>query len=254
MMRGRTTVAMSVRLPSGEIRTMSEPLPGRAGGRSGLIKIPFVRGVLRPVRDARHRDPDADALGRHRRRGRGHRDRARERWRVTMVVQPRLRHRRCSSSCRCFLSKFAEEAAGSDLVANAVEGLIRLVIFIVYIVAIGMMSRRPAGVRLPRRRAQGDQRLRGRSRRSTPDVGGRVQHRAHPMRDDVRPDRGRHQHLVLLPHPAGRRPAAAAHAVADRARAGDRGGRVRAGPVRRPPLRQPRRPRDLHARACGSSR
>jgi uncharacterized protein YqhQ len=39
-----------------------------------------------------------------------------------------------------FLSTFAEEVADSDFVANGVEGLIRLVIFIAYIVAIGLMS------------------------------------------------------------------------------------------------------------------
>ena len=39
-----------------------------------------------------------------------------------------------------FLSTFAEDVADSDLVANGVEGLIRLVIFIGYIVVIGLMS------------------------------------------------------------------------------------------------------------------
>jgi len=38
-----------------------------------------------------------------------------------------------------FLSTFAEEAANSDFIANAVEGLIRLVIFIAYIFVIGLM-------------------------------------------------------------------------------------------------------------------
>ena len=45
MMRGRTTVAMSVRPPSGEIRTYSEPLPG-AMARGRWVKVPFARGVL----------------------------------------------------------------------------------------------------------------------------------------------------------------------------------------------------------------
>jgi uncharacterized protein YqhQ len=39
-----------------------------------------------------------------------------------------------------FLSTFAEDAANSDFVANIVEGLIRLVIFIGYIAAIGLMN------------------------------------------------------------------------------------------------------------------
>jgi uncharacterized protein YqhQ len=45
MMRGRTTVAMSVRPPSGEIRTISEPLP-RAMARGRWMRIPFVRGAF----------------------------------------------------------------------------------------------------------------------------------------------------------------------------------------------------------------
>ena len=45
MMRGRTTVAMSVRPPSGEIRTMAEPLPD-ALTRGRWVKVPFARGVF----------------------------------------------------------------------------------------------------------------------------------------------------------------------------------------------------------------
>ena len=35
MMRGRTTVAMSVRPPSGEVVTLSEPLPPRCSAAAG---------------------------------------------------------------------------------------------------------------------------------------------------------------------------------------------------------------------------
>jgi uncharacterized protein YqhQ len=45
MMRGRTTVAMSVRPPSGEIRTFSEDLPA-ALSRGRWAKTPFVRGAF----------------------------------------------------------------------------------------------------------------------------------------------------------------------------------------------------------------
>jgi len=45
MMRGRTTVAMSVRPPSGEIVTLSEPLP-EALVHGRWIKVPFVRGMF----------------------------------------------------------------------------------------------------------------------------------------------------------------------------------------------------------------
>ena len=45
MMRGRTTVAMSVRHKSGEIRTYVEPLPA-ALSRGRWVRVPFVRGVF----------------------------------------------------------------------------------------------------------------------------------------------------------------------------------------------------------------
>jgi uncharacterized protein YqhQ len=45
MMRGRTTVAMSVRPPDGSIRTYTEPLP-RALTSGRWVRIPFVRGVF----------------------------------------------------------------------------------------------------------------------------------------------------------------------------------------------------------------
>ena len=45
MMRGRTTVAMSVRPPSGEEQTYSEALPA-ALQRGRWLKVPFMRGVF----------------------------------------------------------------------------------------------------------------------------------------------------------------------------------------------------------------
>src|SRR3989337_314204 len=42
MMRGRTTVAMSVRPPSGVIQTMSEPLPAALSAGRKLLRIPFL--------------------------------------------------------------------------------------------------------------------------------------------------------------------------------------------------------------------
>ena len=137
MMRGRTTVAMSVRPPSGEIRTISEPLPAALSADRQLIKIPFLRGMLLLYE--------------------------------TLVIGTRMLMRSASIAAEeeevelgkgtialtmlfslsfaiglffllpLFLSTFAEEAANSDFIANLVEGLIRLVIFIAYIVAIGFM-------------------------------------------------------------------------------------------------------------------
>ena len=39
-----------------------------------------------------------------------------------------------------FLSTFADDATDSDLIANIIEGLIRLIVFVAYIGLIGLMS------------------------------------------------------------------------------------------------------------------
>jgi uncharacterized protein YqhQ len=136
MMRGRTSVAMSVRPPSGEIRTMREPLPD-ALTKSRLVKIPFVRGIFVLYE--------------------------------TLVIGTRMLMRSASIAAEgedveiskgmmvgtmvfsigfaialffvlpLFLSTFAEGATDSDLLANLAEGGIRLVIFIAYIGLIGLM-------------------------------------------------------------------------------------------------------------------
>ena len=62
MMRGRTTVAMSVRPPSGEIVTCREPLPA-ALQRGRWSKVPSLRGVFVLYETLVHRHADADALG-----------------------------------------------------------------------------------------------------------------------------------------------------------------------------------------------
>ena len=138
MMRGRTTVAMSVRPPSGEIVTMSEPLPAALSADRKLIKIPFLRGVFLLYE--------------------------------TLVIGPRMLMRSASLAAEgedielgkgtialtmivsisfavglffllpLFLSTFAEDATNNDFAANAIEGLIRLAIFIAYIAVIGLMN------------------------------------------------------------------------------------------------------------------
>jgi uncharacterized protein YqhQ len=138
MMRGRTTVAMSVRPPSGEIRTISEPLPAALSADRKLIKIPFLRGMFvlyetlvigtrMLMRSAAIAAEEEDVE-----LGKGT-------IAVTMIVSLGFAVG-LFFLLPLFLSTFAEEAADSDLVANVVEGVIRLVIFIAYIVAIGMMS------------------------------------------------------------------------------------------------------------------
>ena len=137
MMRGRTTVAMSVRPPSGEIRTISEPLPAALSADRKLIKIPFLRGMFllyetlvigtrMLMRSASIAAEEEDV------------ELSKGAMALTMVFSLGFAIA-LFFVLPLFLSTFAEEAANSDLVANIIEGLIRLVIFIAYIVAIGLM-------------------------------------------------------------------------------------------------------------------
>ena len=133
-MRGRTTVAMSVRPPSGEIRTYSEPLPA-ALARGRLARIPLVRGVLvlyeALVIGTRMlmRSAAIAAEGEDLQVGRGT-------LAVTMVVSIGLAIG-LFFVLPLFLSTFAQRATESDVLANIAEGLIRLAIFIGYIALIG---------------------------------------------------------------------------------------------------------------------
>jgi len=137
MMRGKSTAAMSVRMPDGEIRTSSEDLPrALSGGR--WLRVPLVRGVLvlyeTLVLGTRMlmRSAALAAEGEDIEIGRGT-------LAVTMIAS-------LGFAIGLFfvlplvLSEAAEEAAGSDLVANLLEGLFRLVIFVVYLGLIGLMS------------------------------------------------------------------------------------------------------------------
>jgi uncharacterized protein YqhQ len=137
MMRGRTTVAMSVRPPSGEIRTYSEPLPSAL--RPGRwLKVPFVRGVLvlyealvlgtrMLMRSAAIASEGEDI----------------------QISRPMMVGTMVFSIgfavalffvLPLFLSTFAEDATDSDLLANLAEGVIRLGIFVGYIGLIGLMG------------------------------------------------------------------------------------------------------------------
>ncbi|MCV0402113.1 MAG: DUF1385 domain-containing protein [Chloroflexi bacterium] len=138
MMRGRTTVAMSVRPPSGEIQTMSEPLPAALSADRKLIKIPLLRGMFllyeTLVIGTRMlmRSASIAAEGEDIELGKGT---------IVLTVAISLSFAvGLFFLLPLFLSTFAEDATNSDFLANAVEGLIRLVIFIAYIVVIGMMS------------------------------------------------------------------------------------------------------------------
>ena len=159
MMRGRTTVAMSVRPPSGEIRTMSEPLPAALSADRRLIKMPLLRGVFvlyeTLVIGTRMlmRSAAIAAEGEDIELGKGT-------MALTMVFSLGFAIG-LFFLLPLFLSTFAEGAADSDLFANAIEGLIRLVDLHRLHRRYRHDERHPARVRIPRRGAQGDQRLRG---------------------------------------------------------------------------------------------
>ena len=137
MMRGRTTVAMSVRPPSGEIRTYSEPLP-RAMARGRWAKVPLARGVLvlyeALVIGTRMlmRSAAIAAEGEDVQIGKGAM--------VGAMIASIGFAVALFFVLPLFLSTFAEGATNSDLLANLAEGGIRLVIFIGYIAVIGMMG------------------------------------------------------------------------------------------------------------------
>lgn len=138
MMRGRTSVAMSVRVPSGEIRTYGEPLPAALSADRRLIRIPFLRGVfvlyetLVIGTKMLMRSAALAAEGEDVELGKGT-------IALTMVFSIGFAVA-LFFLLPLFLSTFAEEAANSDFVANIVEGGIRLVIFVAYIAAIGLMD------------------------------------------------------------------------------------------------------------------
>ncbi len=136
MMRGRTTVAMSVRPPDGRIRTLSEPLPD-ALKHGRLVKVPFVRGVFvlyetliigtrMLMRSAAIASEGEDIQV-----GKG-----------TMIGAMAASMGFAIALffiLPLFLSTLAQNATRSDLAANGAEGLIRLVVFIAYIGLIGLM-------------------------------------------------------------------------------------------------------------------
>ena len=137
MMRGRTTVAMSVRPPDGSIQTYSEPLP-TALTHGRLVRIPFVRGVFvlyeALVIGTRMlmRSAAISAEGEDIELGK-------KTIVLTMIVSIGFSIA-LFFVLPLFLSTFAEDATDSDFLANLVEGLIRLVIFVGYIGLIGLMG------------------------------------------------------------------------------------------------------------------
>ncbi|MDQ2941204.1 MAG: DUF1385 domain-containing protein [Chloroflexota bacterium] len=135
MMRGRTTVAMSVRPRDGAVRTYSEPLPAAlSNGR--WIRVPFVRGVFvlyeTLVIGTRMlmRSAALAAEGEDVQLGKGA-------IALTLVLSLGFAVS-LFFLLPLFLSTFADHATRSDLLSNAIEGLIRLGIFVGYLALIGM--------------------------------------------------------------------------------------------------------------------
>jgi uncharacterized protein YqhQ len=137
MMRGRTTVAMSVRLRSGEIHTIEEPLPAAlTSGR--WVRVPFARGAFvlfeTLVLGTRMlmRSAAIAAEGEDLQIGRG------------MLVATMTFSLGFAVLLffvlPLFLSTFAEQATRNDFAANLAEGGIRLVLFVGYVALIGLMS------------------------------------------------------------------------------------------------------------------
>jgi uncharacterized protein YqhQ len=137
MMRGRTTVAMSVRPATGEIRTFAEPLPNAL--KSGRwVKVPFARGVFvlyeTLVLGTRMlmRSAAIAAEGEDVEIGRG--------TMITTMIFSLGFAVAIFFVLPLFLSTFAESATESDALANLAEGAIRLAVFVAYIALIGMMG------------------------------------------------------------------------------------------------------------------
>ncbi|MDQ3880146.1 MAG: DUF1385 domain-containing protein [Chloroflexota bacterium] len=135
MMRGRTSVAMSVRHRSGEIRTFNEPLP--AALRAGRwVSIPFVRGVFvlyetlvlgtRMLMRSAAIAAEGDDV-----------ELSRGTVVVTMIVSIGFAVG-LFFVLPLFLSGFVANAADGDLLPNLAEGLVRLAILIAYVAAIGL--------------------------------------------------------------------------------------------------------------------
>lgn len=135
MMRGRTSVAMSVRPPSGEIVTYAEPLPA-ALSRGRWVKVPLVRGVFvlyeTLVLGTRMlmRSAAIAAEGEDIEIGRGTLI-------VSMVVSLGF-----AIGLFFVLPLVLSGLVGgsSDLGANLAEGAIRLGLFVGYIALIGLMA------------------------------------------------------------------------------------------------------------------
>ena len=186
MMRGVSTWAVAVRKPSpeqlereggqlepteaalGEIEIVSEPLVSITK-RHRLLRLPLIRGVAALGRVARHRLQGARHLRQRPARGRRGRragDRRRHLGRHRHLRRPARHRPLLPAAGRAHLA--ARRRAPELVVFVVVEKLIRISDLPRLPLADLAHARPPAGVRVPRRRAQDDLLLRGGSRRSRP--------------------------------------------------------------------------------------
>ena len=253
MMRGPRNWAVAVRKPDGEIAQVcarDRPADGAPLGAAPAGR-PRRRRARRVARDRLPRAVGLGQLRRRRRRSEGDERAGRDRPLGALLLvrgRDRLRARRSSRSARrCSPTRCRSRAAAGS---SIVEGLIRVTVFVALPRPAQPDPVAAARVPVPRRRAQGDQRLRG---RRGADAGDGAALLADPpaLRHGVPAlgDGDRRLRLRVL------RPAALvlADRHADRAAAGDRRDRVRADPLRRQARRQPRPDDAARARASGCS-
>ena len=167
MMRGPRNWAVAVRKPDGEIAQVARPIDS-AMARHWVLRLPIVRGVVAlgeslaigfralsvsanyAVAEAGRGASSSDEAGRDRPLGAL----------LLLRGRDRLRGRRLQGRARrCSPTRCRSRTASCFVL---VEGLIRITIFVGYLALLSADPVAQARLRVPRRRAQGDQRLRGR--------------------------------------------------------------------------------------------
>ena len=197
MMRGVSTWAVAVRKPEGEIEVTSEPIVSWAK-RHRLLRLPVIRGVvalgeslkigfrsLSISANAQLTDEDEiEEIGGFT-------------WGLTVAASLLL-------AVTLFfvipvgLTSLIKDTLGSAFLFWLVEGLLRTGIFIGYILLISRLQRPPAGLRVPRRRAQDDLLLRG-GRRAGARARAALLTDAPALRHQLSPDRDGAGDLRLRP-------------------------------------------------------
>ena len=251
MMRGRDAVAVAVRHPDGGIVTATEHLDSVLH-RSRFARAPLFRGVVllyeTLVVGTRWlmRSGSIAAAGEGVEMGRG-----------TIAVTLGVTFAFAIGLfviLPLFLSQAATDVAlgpGQAFIQHLVEGLIRIALFVGYLLIVSRAPDIAPRLPLPRRRAHDHPRPRARRP---------ADHREHPPVPD-RPSALRHRVPGRLRHrqhpglqPAGRSGPDRQHRRTDPAHPGHRGRLLRAAPLRCAPPGEQARALDLHARHLAPAR